>query len=613
MGKIIKRTLLGLLILIVLVLGAAILLPIIYKTKIIEFAKSEANRRINAKLNFSNDISIGILKTFPDLNITINNITLVNNKPFAGDTLISIVEFKSTMDVMSIIKGDKIKIKTLVLNHPRIFMKKLIDGTANWSIAFPSNEDIKAQGKDTGSNFKMGLQHYEINNGYVVFDDATHTFYAKMVNLNHSGNGDFTADNLDLNTETTADAITMIYDKIPYLYNTKTQLKAAINIDQISKYTLKENELHLNDLLITFGGWVAMPDDDINMDMNFKSPQTDFKSILSLIPAVYKKDFSKIKASGSMAMKGDIKGTYNDKSFPGFNVLLNVDNGMFSYPDLPTPVKDVFVNMTAQSPGGDFNNAVINISKLHFAMGDDPFDIRMLIKTPTTDPYLDGAIKGKIILDNIKNMVKLDAGTSISGILKSDILMKGNLSSIEKKEYDKFNFSGNITCENLGYTSASLPQKMHISHTSMDFNPKNVKLNDLSMTIGNSDMQMDGYLNNLLGYFFKKGQTLKGELNLTAKLIDCNQFLSKSTAKEASHEDPNAKPSAVELPGDIDFTLKAKLGEVKYEKFDFKNLRGQITLADKRITFKDAALSLMDATCNIDGYYDSKNIKEPKV
>src|SRR6476469_7672818 len=110
--KILKRILAVLGIIILLLLIAAVLLPIMFKGKIVAYAKTEANKHINARLDFDNDISLSLFRSFPDFSIGVNKILIINNKPFDGDTLVSIPEFHATLDIKSVIKGEKIAIKT---------------------------------------------------------------------------------------------------------------------------------------------------------------------------------------------------------------------------------------------------------------------------------------------------------------------------------------------------------------------------------------------------------------------------------------------------------------------------------------------------------------------
>ena len=57
---------------------------------------------------------------------------------------------------------------------------------------------------------------------------------------------------------------------------------------------------------------VAMPEDDIETDLTFKSEQSAFKSLLSMIPAFYMNDFKDLKTNGKFSLEGTAKGTYSD-------------------------------------------------------------------------------------------------------------------------------------------------------------------------------------------------------------------------------------------------------------------------------------------------------------
>jgi uncharacterized protein involved in outer membrane biogenesis len=49
---------------IVLLLGALIAAPFLFKDKIVALVKEQANENINAKVNFDNDIELSLIKNF---------------------------------------------------------------------------------------------------------------------------------------------------------------------------------------------------------------------------------------------------------------------------------------------------------------------------------------------------------------------------------------------------------------------------------------------------------------------------------------------------------------------------------------------------------------------
>ena len=67
-------------VLLVLIVGAAVLLPIIYKDKIVALVKEEVNKNINAKVDFG-DFDLTILSSFPDFTIKIDQLSVIGIAP----------------------------------------------------------------------------------------------------------------------------------------------------------------------------------------------------------------------------------------------------------------------------------------------------------------------------------------------------------------------------------------------------------------------------------------------------------------------------------------------------------------------------------------------------
>ncbi len=74
---------------------------------------------------------------------------------------------------------------------------------------------------------------------------------------------------------------------------------------------------------LEFTGSVAMIEEGINLVLTFNSPKTDFKHLLSMVPAIYAKDFESIQTSGKLMLDGHVKGLYNENNLPAFNCKLS--------------------------------------------------------------------------------------------------------------------------------------------------------------------------------------------------------------------------------------------------------------------------------------------------
>ncbi|MFT3947108.1 MAG: AsmA-like C-terminal region-containing protein [Agriterribacter sp.] len=450
----------------------AFMLPFIFKDKITGIVKTQINKNLNAKVDFK-DVNISLFRHFPRLAVGLENLDVTGIEDFSKDTLIAAERIDVALNLMSLF-GNKMNIYSITVDKPRIHAIVNKGGKANWDIARP---DTTTTAAEEASDFNMQLNKYEINNGYISYNDIPGNMSAEISNLNHSGSGDFTSDLFTLATKTSADAVNFTYTNIPYLVNAKAALEADIRVDnKQSKYTFKTDDIVLNDLkLATEGYFQFVNDTTYGMDITFNAPSTDFKTLLSLVPAIYKNDFNKIKTSGKAIFNGFVKGEYNSVKIPAYNINLDVENGFFQYPDLPQPVKNINIAMKVNNPDGVTDNTVVDISKGHIEFGSDPFDFTLLLKKPVTDQYIDVNVKGKLNLAQVTKFVKLSGDTKLSGLLDADATAKGNVAVITRQKPGPFTANGFINITDLNYSSKDFPQPVKNSSVQIQFeNPDGV-------------------------------------------------------------------------------------------------------------------------------------------
>ena len=605
MKKILKWT--GIIVLILLVL--LITLPYLFKDKIVSKVKEEANKTLNAKFDFG-DFSLSLIRHFPNFSMEIHNLSIINLAPFAGDTLVYAKSVSVTVDLMSVISGSQVKIRSVNLDSPVMNFLVTKEGKPNWDIVKPAAPGGKNESQP--SSFKATLQKYSVENGRVVYDDKSVGFYLLLDNFNHKGKGDFTQDLFTLSTRTECKKLNLAYGGVKYISNAKTDIDADIDMDMKNfKFTFKDNKVLLNELELGFSGWLAMPDSNIDMDLKFSAAKSDFKNFISMIPAVYSESFKDVKASGKMAFDGFAKGRYNGVSIPGFGMTLNIDNGAFKYPSLPSEVKNVFVDFKVSNADGVTDHTVVNLSRMHFELAGDIFDARLLLKTPVSDPDVDAGFKGKIDLGNIQKIVPLEKGTTLTGIITSDLSAKGRYSSIKNQHYDQFAASGSLNVANMKYSSADLRQPVNIKQVSMSFNPKQVELNAFNMQAGKTDIEAIGSLENFIP-FALKGETLKGQLKMTSTIIDLNEWMSQDVASTSAKTD-SAPKSASEIPANIDFTLAATIGTMIYENVILSNCSGSIIIRNQAINMNNLKMFLLDGNIVMNGSYSTLNPKKPTI
>ena len=178
-----------------------------------------------------------------------------------------------------------------------------------------------------------------------------------MEDFNLNLSGDFSMEQTDLELNMDVHGIDAWYEGIRYMNrgDFRMDLLAAANLAE-NRYTILENEIEMNKLVLgTEGEILLMEDDAMDIDIRFFSKQTSFQTLLSLVPAIYLNDFESLKTSGSLLLEGSVKGLMQDSLMPDANLKLQVVDGYFSYPDLPKDVSDVQIELLASYHGQDMD------------------------------------------------------------------------------------------------------------------------------------------------------------------------------------------------------------------------------------------------------------------
>lgn len=589
----------------ILLLAITLLLPIIFKDKIIAKIKEEANKNLNAKLDFG-EFDLTLISSFPDFKFTLNNLSIAGINEFEGDTLLSTDNLLLNVNLMSVISGSQYKINSIVLDHPSIKAIVLKGGKANWDITKSDTTAVATSGES--APFKMTLKNFQIIEGTIIYEDADLGISTQLKNLNHQLSGDFTADEFMLSTSTDIASFTMNYGGITYLSNVKTKILADFdaNMPQF-KFILKNNEFSFNDLTFGLDGYFAMPKEDMDMDLKFNAKKADFKSFLSLIPGTYTKDFANVKTSGKLAFDGFVKGIYSEKTMPSFGVKINIDNAMFKYPSLPKSVNNIWVDVNIKNKDGEPDHTIIDINKFHVEMAENPVDMRMHIATPVSDPNIDGEIKGKVVLNTVKEFIPLEADQKLSGTVIADIVLKGRMSSIDKKQYENFTAKGQVSVQDMDYKSKDTPYGINIKNAVLNFTPQQVELAQFDALLGKSDLHANGSMENFIAYALQDDK-LKGRFVFQSSFLDLNELMG---ADESSTTADTATSEMIEVPSNLDFTINAALAKVLYDNMQLDAVSGTVRVKDAIASMENLKMNLLDGSLIMNGFYNTANLKKP--
>jgi|WetSurMetagenome_2_1015567.scaffolds.fasta_scaffold14582_2 hypothetical protein len=618
MKKILRLTGIVISSLIVLILVAALLIPVLFRDKIKVKVQAEINSMVNAQVKFS-DYNLSLFKAFPKAAFSITDVSVIGKDKFQGDTLAYIKSCELVFNLGSIFSSSGYEVKSIIIDKPVVNAKVLKDGKANWDIMIEDTSAATTTSATTEtsgeSSFKVLLKEFKINNARIKYDDAQADMHADMRDLNFLLSGDMSSTRTNLAMNLGISQFTFGMEGINYISSAKTELKANVDARLDSMvFMLKDNYLKLNDIKLVFAGKVTMPGDDIYTDLTFNTPETSFKSLLSMIPSIYMKGYENLKATGIFSLDGNVKGTYSsaDSTMPNAKVNMLVENGVISYPDLPEKITAIGVKASVDYNGTDMDKTTVDVSKFHMELAGNPFDIRLHLATPMSDPSFDVNAVGKIDLAKLQKAVPMDS-ISLSGLIDMAVTMSGRMSMVEKEQYDKFTAEGKVNIKSMVVAMTDMPE-VSISEASFLLTPAYSEMTKLNMRVGDkSDFSIQGRLENYIPYIFSNG-VIKGNLSLSSSLIDANNIMSKMKSGETTTTPEDTTSLAVVvIPRNISFNFDASVKKLLYENMEATDFKGNIVVKDGIVTLNNVNMQALGGNIAMNATYDTRDTLKPSV
>jgi len=589
-----------------LLLLLLVLVPVLFGGRIAERLKTEANRSLNAKVNWQ-DAGLSLFGDFPNLTLGLDGLTVVGVGKFEGDTLAAIRRLGVVLDLASAVRNAlgssaPVVVRAIELDRPRLSLVKLKDGSANWDITKPDTTAAAPADTAAGRAMAISLRRFEIDSGVVAVDNQAGNLSASVVGFDQSLSGDFGSEQLTIRTLAHADEVSVEFAGIPYLRKVRLDASTDVAADLAKKsFTLKESGVRLNELTLAFSGSVASVGERLALDIAFGAPKTEFKHILSLVPAVYTRDFASVQTSGSLAVSGKVKGEYGEDAFPSLTLNARVENGTFRYPDLPLPARDIALDLAITNPGGDADSTTVNLRRFHVVLGQNPVDAVLVVRTPISDPDVDARVAGKVDLSDLRRTMKLEGMQELAGTIAADAAVRTRMSWLDSAnpQYDRISARGTVNVAGVTVKSDSLPHPLSIREASLTLAPKSAELRSFDATIGGSDMRLSGRLDNLLG-FALRDDVLRGSATLASRRFDLNEWRSDE-----------GELSVIPVPANLDFGFDATVNEVLYDNLTLRNARGRLRVKDQRITLENFTFNTLGGGFAINGFYETTDVSKP--
>lgn len=612
MNRTVKKTLkiagitLGVILLLLLIL------PFAFQGKLAKLVKEEGNKMLNAQFDFRT-LNISLLRNFPSASVSLEDFWLKGTGPFENDTLIQAGELTAAVNLFSFFGDGGYDISRIIVKDTRVHAIVLEDGRPNWDVMKPSPDAETPEDETAQETFRIKLQKLSVDNLSVVYDDRQGGVFADLSRLEADCSGDFGSDRTVVDLKMETPSLTCRTGGIPLL--NKVSLEADMDVDADlagGKFTLRENMLRLNAIQLNLDGWLTQTKQGMDMDLRLNTNEVGFKELLSLIPAIYAKDFQDLKTDGKVTLNAFARGSMEGNTkVPQFEVNLDVKDAMFRYPSLPAGVEKINISALVRNAGGPLDATEISVAPFDFVLAGNPFSLNATVKTPVSDPDFHLTARGKLDLGKVKEVYPLD-DMQLNGLVQADLELGGRLSMVEKEQFEQMQAKGSLRLNQMKLVLKDMPP-VDIQQSVFTFSPRYLQLSETTVNIGKNDLTLDSRFENYLGYALK-GSTLKGTLNVSSNHLNLNDFMSAdTTAAVAEVPADTAAMGVIRVPENIDFQMQAAFRELLFDKMTLTDGKGTLLVRNGTVDMRNLSFNTMGGSVTMNGAYAAPQNKQPEL
>jgi len=578
------------------ILIAGVLIPFVYKEKIIQKIKDATNQNLSATVDFK-DADISVFASFPSLRITIDSLSVTGQDTFDGIVLYAAPQTELDINLSSLFGKNKTpEINRLFAFKPEINIVILDSSHVNYLIQKVNETETKP------NTYQLSLKSYGIEQGKLTYQDNTINLFSSLENVDHEGKGDFTQDIFDIETLTNAENVYIKYSGTEYVKNAKAHLQADFNLNfPENKYTLIKNTLKINEFDVKADGFFQIKNEGIYNNVTFSTASESFKSFLSLMPGAYTKDFSNVKTSGNASVSGYVKGLYNSEkqNYPAFEIKAKIKDGAAKYPSLPQELKNIQADIQIKSSQPNLSDLSISIPTIKLTIANDPVEGKLLVTRAMSDQNVTGFLKAKVNLANIKNAFPIDNIEKIAGMLQCNLDFNAKMVDITSKNFNKIKFEGDGKASSVIYQSKGMPL-ISWDNGSMTASPDKLDVNVQNIKMGKSDASIAVKVHNPLSYF-KIGNNIQADLTVNSRYLDLNEWMPKSEITHTSKTTPAPVAINTDILKNSGLILDIKANKVLFHAKTIENVSIKGSMAANAIDIKELSAKINKSDIKING------------
>ncbi|MBD3421289.1 MAG: AsmA family protein [Chitinivibrionales bacterium] len=534
------------------------------------------------------------LSFFPILGVKMQEFEIANTaRP--GFTDKPFVMFESLIVQVKIIAllQKKLEVAKVTLKKPAFIIETDPRGSFNYEDLTILQADSAKPGKQQeqkggGLPVPLTLEQFNMVDGVIIYHDRKGGRRTRIGDVDITIGFSIDKELRDITTQGNfafSDVSLQTKDVPTPLSGLTITLKHDLNVNAVDG-RLKINEVRasLQKIYVKVTGEVSDFNKTPQLDLAITTDKIMFADLIREIPPEMVREATKLTAEGYAQVEANVKGPVGGKKPLGITGFARVRDVMIKYADLPKAIRDFNADIA-------FTPDDINIKKLGMNFGGNPISVQGSV-AHFAMPTIDLTANAKVNLGDVRDIVKLEEGNSLDGLVTANISAKG---VADPRDVSKIDVTGNVKLDNIIVTTPAVTQPVKIDGsidlTSQKISDRlNVALGKTSRIIFTSTLT--DYLTLVLGDTTKSHPRPKLTFSINSPVLNTNEFL---PAKEPAEQKPAQASPAAAAPAalllaeplpDVDVQGTIDNDNLVYEDITLSGVKAQFAVDNDIIDVK---------------------------
>lgn len=362
--NVIKKSSIGLLASVFLVLGLMYVVPLFFMDKINKEVRIVIQEQIKGEVTFDR-IDLSFFKNFPYLTATISepHISGIQTELNEGQALFEAQSVSLGIDVLGLLSS--------ALNFDKIFIENpsiqiLIDeeGKANYDIFNSTTETEESAGA-----FDLKIQELHIHQAQVVYNDLASKLSFVAQDFEYSGRGNMSDAVFDLQSKARIQSFDFNFDGVHYVKEKpiEADLETTVNTASL-RFAFNRSAIKIKELPVSFKGFFGFIEQGYDMLFDIQTSKANLVELFSIVPPEYQTWLANMRMEGSVDAAFRLEGPYviSENLNPSVDLKLKIENGLLQHGTEKKPLSDLNVLLHVQLPELDIQQNKVDLDELSF-------------------------------------------------------------------------------------------------------------------------------------------------------------------------------------------------------------------------------------------------------